>query len=507
MVTGRTTYKEAPLTARPKPTTSSHRPLFTGYRTLDGTYDEFFTAKGTMRPGVEHLIEALDALGCDQFRNRMQIAEAAFLRGGVTFTVYSDDRGTERVFPFDLIPRAIGSAEWADVERGLEQRIRALDAFLTDIYSRQRIVRARVIPRRLIEGSAGWIPAAKGITPPGGRYIHIAGIDLVRQPNGRFAVLEDNVRTPSGVSYVLENRAVMKRAFPKIFARSKVRPVDEYPMRLRDALRSVAPGRRRSRMVILTPGVFNSAYFEHAFLARRMGCELAEGTDLFVDRDRVFLKTTRGPVPVDIIYRRVDDTFLDPTVFRSDSVLGVPGLWRAYAAGNVTLANAVGNGVADDKAVYPYVPKMIRYYLGEKPILQQVRTYICARRRDREHVLANLGTLVVKATDSAGGYGMLVGPQSTKRQRQAMAERIRANPRGYIAQPLLELSSCPAWIRHGVAPRRVDLRPYVVSGKDSWVLPGGLTRVALRRGSYVVNSSQGGGSKDTWVLEEPGETP
>ena len=485
----------------PSGSDAQHRPLFTGYRTVDGTYDEFFAPNGEIRPGVEHMVSALDDLGRDEFRRRMKIAEATFLRGGITFSVYSDDRGSERVFPFDLIPRAVGADEWAEVERGLEQRVRALDAYLTDVYHRQHVIRDRVIPRRLVEGSAGWVPEAKGVLPPGGRYIHIAGIDLVRQPDGQFAVLEDNVRTPSGVSYVLENRAVMKRAFPRLFARSRVRPVDEYPIRLREALLSVAPRRRSARMVILTPGVFNSAYFEHAFLARRMGCELAQGSDLFVDRKRVFLKTTRGPTPVDVIYRRVDDAFLDPTVFRPDSVLGVPGLWEAYVAGNVTLANAVGNGVADDKAIYPYVPKLIRYYLSETPILPQIRTYLCNRTRDRAQVLDNLDVLVVKATDSAGGYGMLVGPQATRRQRAAMAEKIRANPRGYIAQPLLELSTCPAWVHAGVAPRRVDLRPYVVSGTDTWVLPGGLTRVALRRGSYVVNSSQGGGSKDTWVFE------
>lgn len=494
--------KETALTGPPQTTqTARHRPLFSGYRTIQGTYDEFFAPDGEVRPGVADMVAALDDLGRDEFRTRMKIAEATFLRGGITFSVYSDDRGSERVFPFDLIPRAIAAAEWAAVERGLEQRVRALDAFLADVYHRQRIIKDRVIPRRLVEGSAGWVPQARAVTPQGGRHIHIAGIDLVRQPDGSFAVLEDNVRTPSGVSYVLENRAVMKRAFPRIFERSRVQPVDEYPMRLREALRSVAPGRRRPRIVILTPGVFNSAYFEHAFLARRMGCELVQGADLFVERDHVFVRTTQGPMPVDVIYRRVDDAYLDPTVFRSDSVLGVPGLFAAYAAGNVTLANAVGNGVADDKAVYPYVPKMIRYYLGEDSILQQIRTYSCARRGDREYVLQHLAQLVVKAVDSAGGYGMLVGPQSTRSQQHAMAERIREHPRGYIAQPLLELSTCPAWIHHGVAPRRVDLRPYVVSGKDTWVLPGGLTRVALRRGSYVVNSSQGGGSKDTWVLD------
>ena len=467
---------------------------------IDDTFDEFFDPNGEIRHDVRAVVSALDALGRDEFRARMRLAEATFLRGGITFSVYGDEQGADRVFPFDLIPRTIGAAEWATLARGLEQRVRALDAFLNDIYHRQRIVRARVIPRWLVEGASGWVRQARGVMPPGGRYIHIAGIDLVRQPDGEFAVLEDNVRTPSGVSYVLENRAVMKRVFPRIFRNARVQPVDEYPMRLRDALLSVAPSRRRPRVVILTPGIFNSAYFEHAFLARRMGCELVQGADLFVDHDRVFVKTTRGPMPVEVIYRRVDDAFLDPTVFRPDSLLGVPGLWRAYAAGNVTLANAIGNGVADDKAVYPYVPKMIKYYLGEEPLLRQVETFICARKGHRSHVLEHMAKLVVKATDAAGGYGMLIGPQATKAERRAMAARIGDNPRGYIAQPLLELSTCPAWIRNSMAPRRVDLRPYVVSGKDTWVLPGGLTRVALRRGSYVVNSSQGGGSKDTWVL-------
>jgi uncharacterized circularly permuted ATP-grasp superfamily protein len=341
----------------------------------------------------------------------------------------------------------------------------------------------------------------RGVRPPHGVYVHIAGIDLVRGVDGRFIVLEDNVRTPSGVSYVIENRAAMKKVYPTIFNDARVRPVEEYPLRLRDALASVAPGEGQAHAVVLTPGPFNAAYFEHSFLARRMGCELVEGPDLFVDDDKVYAKTTRGPQRVDVIYKRIDDAFLDPEVFRKDSLLGVPGLVRAYAKGNVALANAIGNGVVDDKAVYCFVPDMIRFYLSEEPALGQVSTYVCAYEKDRAYVLEHLEELVVKAVDEAGGYGMLMGPQSTRKERAEFARRIHADPRKYIAQPRVEFSTCPTWTGKSVMPRRVDLRPYVVSGKNVWVLPGGLTRVALVAGSYVVNSSQGGGSKDTWVLE------
>jgi uncharacterized circularly permuted ATP-grasp superfamily protein len=478
------------------------KPLFGSYRPLADAFDEFFTGDGAPRAEVEHVVSLLDRLGRDEFRVRMKLAEGVFLKQGVTFSVYGDEQGAERVFPFDLVPRTIGAGEWQQLQLGLEQRVRALNAFLSDIYGRQRILRDRVIPRRLVEGSRGWLREACGVRPAGDTYIHVAGIDLVRRPGGAFAVLEDNVRTPSGVSYVLENRSVMKRVFPRVFQHARVRAVDEYPGRLKEALLSLHAERSGGRLVILSPGPYNSAYFEHAFLARRMGCELAQGQDLFVERDHLYLKTTRGPERVDVIYRRIDDRFLDPETFNPDSALGVPGLWRAYAAGTVTIANAIGNGVADDKAVYPYVPKMIRYYLSEEPNLGQVETFLCSRPSERAHVLANLAQLVVKATDEAGGYGMLVGPRSTRKERTEMAERIKASPRQYIAQPLLELSTCPAWVQRGVAPRRVDLRPYVVTGRETWVLPGGLTRVALRRGSYVVNSSQGGGSKDTWVLDE-----
>ncbi len=494
----------------PGPETPSSPPalpqgLLRGYTPLEGTYDEAVAHDGTIRPEVRAIVEALDRLPRAEFQRRRRLAEETLLRHGVTFSVYSgSDDGVERVFPFDLSPRILTAAEWAETERGLEQRIRALNLFLDDLYGDQRVLREGIVPRELVHASTGFLPEVMGIRPRGGVRIQIAGIDLIRDADGTFLVLEDNVRTPSGVSYVLENRAVMKRVFPRIFEEAHPRGVDDYPLRLKHALAELAPGTEGPpRTVILTPGPFNSAYFEHSFLARRMGCELVEGQDLFVWDDRVWVRTTRGPQPVDVVYRRIDDAYLDPEVFRKDSVLGVPGLMRAYARGNVTLANAVGNGVADDKAIYPFVPELIRFYLSEDPLLEQVPTWICARPKECGHVLANLSSLVVKAVDGAGGYGMLIGPQASKKDLATFAERIRANPRGYIAQPRVELSTCPTWRGTRMEPRRVDLRPYIVTGNSTWVLPGGLTRVALRKGSYVVNSSQGGGSKDTWVLEPP----
>ncbi len=478
-------------------------PLFAGYAPKKNTYDEFFNESGQPRREVATVVRRLNQLGRDEFRARQKLAEAAFYNSGVTFAVYSDSRGAEKIFPFDLVPRIIAAADWDFVERGLCQRVTALNAFLNDVYGEQRILREKVIPRDIVEGAKGFLPDMRGVRPLHGVYVHIAGIDLVRGVDGRFLVLEDNVRTPSGVSYVIENRATMKKVYPTIFGAAHVRPVEEYPSRLRDALISVAPTEWQAHAVVLTPGPFNSAYFEHSFLARRMGCELVEGPDLFVDDDKVYAKTTRGPQRVDVIYKRIDDAFLDPEVFRKDSLLGVPGLVRAYAKGNVALANAIGNGVVDDKAVYCFVPAMIRFYLSEEPLLGQVPTYICEYEKDRTYVLDHLDQLVVKAVDEAGGYGMLMGPQSTTKERSEFARRIRANPRKYIAQPRVELSTCPTWGGNSVAPRRVDLRPYVITGKDTWVLPGGLTRVALVAGSYVVNSSQGGGSKDTWVLDAP----
>jgi uncharacterized circularly permuted ATP-grasp superfamily protein len=499
----RRTPRSGATRAQAKPgTAAAHRPLFDRYSPLPGAPDEMFTAPGEARPAAARLVELLDGLGRDELRKRKQLADAAFLTHGITFSVYSEDGGSERIFPFDLIPRPIGADEWRRVEEGLAQRIHALNLFLADVYGEQRIVSEGVVPRVLVESANGFLPQLRGVSPPGGVYIHVAGIDLIRGKDDRILVLEDNIRVPSGVSYVLENRAVMKRVYPRVFPAARVRSIDEYPTRLRAALASVAPDvTDRPRIVVLTPGAFNSAYFEHSFLARRMGCELVEPRDLFVSDARVFVRTTFGPQPVDVIYRRVDDAFLDPTVFRSDSLLGVPGLVEAYARGNVTLANALGNGVGDDKAIYAYVPEMIRFYLSEEPLLDQVPTYLCHREEDRAYVLERLPELVVKAVDEAGGYGMLMGPQASRAELAAFRDRIREDPRRYVAQPLIELSTCPTWTGRGVAPRRVDLRPYIVTGRSTWVLPGGLTRVALRQGSYVVNSSQGGGSKDTWVLE------
>jgi uncharacterized circularly permuted ATP-grasp superfamily protein len=450
---------------------------------------------------VAGLVTRLDRIGAAAMRERRRLADAIFRERGITFSVYGDGAGVERIFPFDPVPRVIGRAEWARLERGLVQRLTALNLFLQDVYGKQRILGEGVVPRGMVEASKGYLPMMKGIRPNGGTYVHIGGIDLIRRSDGAFVVLEDNLRTPSGVSYVIENRTVMKRVYPELFRGVRVRTVDEYPTRLRDALHEVAPADSGDvRTVVLTPGPYNSAYFEHCFLARRMGCELVQGSDLVVWRDKVYVKTTQGPKRVHVIYRRIDDAFLDPETFRPDSALGVPGLVRAYAKGNVTLANAIGNGVADDKAIYPYVPRMIRFYLDEEAILDQVETYICDEEPHRKHVLANLDRLVVKSVDEAGGYGMLMGHQASKQEREAFARKIKAHPRGFIAQPLIELSTCPTMVGSRVSPRRVDLRPYLVTGSSTWVLPGGLTRVALQRGSYVVNSSQGGGSKDTWVL-------
>jgi uncharacterized circularly permuted ATP-grasp superfamily protein len=479
--------------------------LFEGYRGLPGAWDEIFAGGGAPHPGFERTLEALGRRTAAEFERHQTLAERALLNQGVTFSVYKDDRGTERIFPLCLLPRLISGAEWRKLEEGLRQRLRALSLFLDDVYGEQRILAEGRIPRELVLGAKQYLEILRGIPAPGGVRIHVSGIDLIRDPAGTFRVLEDNLRTPSGVSYVLENRLVSKRILPRTMDAARVQRVDDYPARLAETLASVSPvAPEDSTLVVLTPGPYNSAYFEHSFLARTMGLELVEAPDLFVDDDRVWLRTTLGPRRVHVVYRRTDETFLDPEVFRPDSLLGVPGIMRAWAKGNVALANAPGNGVADDKAVYAYVPEMIRFYLSEEPLLEQVPTWLCFRDEDRAYVLEHLRELVVKAVDEAGGYGMLMGPQSTAAEREAFRAKIQAEPRRYVAQRRIELSTSPTWDKATatVVPRRVDLRPYALLGrKNTWVLPGGLTRVALVEGSYVVNSSQGGGSKDTWVMK------
>ncbi|MEZ4402763.1 MAG: circularly permuted type 2 ATP-grasp protein [Kofleriaceae bacterium] len=478
-----------------------------GYAPLPGSFDEILGPAGP-RPPFARVLDALARMTPDELARYQALAEQALLNQGVTFSVYADQRGTEKIFPFCLVPRLVAAADFAHLDRGLTQRLRALGLFLDDIYGDQRIIAAGVVPADLVLGAAGYQPTLRGIKAPGGVRIHIAGVDLIRDHAGTWCVLEDNLRTPSGVSYVVENRTISKRVIPHILDQARVHRVDHYPTKLAETLRAASPRPGPdTQAVVLTPGPYNSAYFEHSFLARTMGLELVTAPDLFVDGDVVYCKTTRGPRRIDVIYRRTDETFLDPEVFRPDSVLGVRGLMRAYAAGNVALANAPGNGIADDKAVYPFVPDMIRYYLGEEPILAQLPTFVCARDDDRRYVLDHLDQLVVKAVDEAGGYGMLMGPQASADELTSFRARITASPRRYIAQHRVELSTCPTWIgdQRALAPRRVDLRPYILtSPAGPWVLPGGLTRVALVEGSYVVNSSQGGGSKDTWVLKGGG---
>jgi uncharacterized circularly permuted ATP-grasp superfamily protein len=446
----------------------------------------------------------------DVIRARRDEAEVIFRRVGITFAVYGakdeDGSGTERLIPFDLIPRIIPAAEWAEMQQGLRQRVTALNRFIHDVYHAQEIVRAGIVPAEQVLNNAQFRPEMRHVDVPGGVYSHIAGIDIVRAANadgsGSYYVLEDNLRVPSGVSYMLENRKMMMRLFPELFSLHRVEPVAHYADLLLETLRAVAPAAANDpTVVVLTPGMYNSAYFEHAFLSQQMGVELVEGQDLFVDDDFVFMRTTQGPKRVDVIYRRIDDDFLDPTAFRTDSTLGCAGLLSAYRAGNVTLSNAIGTGVADDKSIYPYVPKMIEFYLGEKPILQNVPTYLCRAADDLSYVLDHLSELVVKEVHGAGGYGMLVGPAASRGEIAAFKTALLANPANYIAQPTLSLSTCPTFVENGIAPRHIDLRPFVLSGKSVQIVSGGLTRVALKEGSLVVNSSQGGGTKDTWVLE------
>ncbi len=468
-------------------------------------FDEMFEAPGRVRPHYRLLLERARSMSREDFDLKRRIAERSYLNQGITFTVYNDKaEGTERIFPFDLIPRIIPQAEWERVERGLAQRLLALNAFLDDIYHDQRIVKEGLIPEEIIRSAKHFRPEFMGFQVPRNIYIHICGTDLIRDRQGNYLVLEDNARCPSGVSYVLESRQTMKRVFPQLFSRYGVRPVDRYTQDLLGVLRHIAPAGAPDEptIVLLTPGVYNSAYFEHSFLARSMGIEIVTGADLLVENDRVYMKTTKGLRPVHVIYRRIDDDFLDPRVFRKDSLLGVPGLVEAYRKGTVSLANTIGTGVADDKVVYCYVPAMIRFYLGEDPILPNVETYLSAVDQDRKFILENLGNLVVKSANESGGYGMLIGPRASKAELEQFRDAILQDPRNFVAQPVISLSRSPSWCDGSMEGRHIDLRPFILCGEDVRIIPGGLTRVALRKGSLVVNSSQGGGSKDTWVVEE-----
>jgi uncharacterized circularly permuted ATP-grasp superfamily protein len=470
--------------------------------TLGKAYDEMFDRTGQVREHYAGLDARLTTLPSEELKRRQQACELSFLHQGITFTVYSDNQSTERIIPTDLLPRIVTAHEWARVEAGLKQRILALNLFLRDIYGDGRVLKDGVVPRSMIYGSKHYKREMRGLPVPHGAYVNVCGTDLVRNETGAFVVLEDNLRVPSGVSYMLANRDVVRRAFPAVFRSMGVRAIEHYPQELLSMLRSLAPFQEDVSIAVLTPGVFNSAFFEHAFLARQMGVELVEGRDLVVNDNVVHARTTSGLKRIDVIYRRIDDDFIDPLIFREDSALGVPGLFNAYRAGNVIIANALGTGVADDKAVYAYVPRLIRYYLSEEPILENVETYLCREERALSHVLANLDKLVVKAVGESGGYGMLVGPHASLAEREAFAEKIKSDPENYFAQPTIQLSTAPTYVDGGVESRHVDLRPFILHGSETTIVPGALTRVALKRGSLVVNSSQGGGSKDTWVLSE-----
>ncbi|WP_419190055.1 circularly permuted type 2 ATP-grasp protein [Stieleria marina] len=482
-------------------------PALSGYDS-GNFFDELVSSDNVARVDASMLVHLINQMGVAELGRRQTAIERALYRMGITFTVYGDNQGTEKIMPFDVVPRIVSANLWQRIDAGLQQRIRALNRFLDDIYNERNIIRDGVIPADLIDSATAYLPQCKGLKPPNGVWCHITGTDLVRDNSGNVFVLEDNLRCPSGVSYVLQNRHVMKRNFPEVFGASRVRPVADYPARLYSMLKAVAPSGITDPMVaLLTPGVFNSAYYEHSFLAQQMGIELVEGRDLTVENEKVYMRTTAGLQQVHVIYRRVDDTFIDPEVFNPDSLLGVAGLMKAYQAGNVTLANAPGTGVADDKVIYAFVPNMIKYYLGEEMILPNVSTYLCSRDEDREYVLNHLDELVVKAAAESGGYGILIGPHASEKERGEFADNIRKNPRNWIAQPTLQLSRVPTIVDGQMEGRHVDLRPYILcsSPDDVWVLPGGLTRVALRKGSLVVNSSQGGGSKDTWVAADDGQ--
>ena len=470
----------------------------------DKIYDELIDDRGRVRSWARPLCRYFESFSDEELRERQAALELAIRTMGITFTVYSEEEGTsiDRAWPLDMIPRVILKEEWDRIQKGLLQRVTALNRFINDIYNDQKIIRDRVFPAELLKNSSNFRPQCVGIRPKYGVWAHICGSDLIRDVDGTVYVLEDNLRVPSGVSYMLQNRQVMKRVFPDLFELYEIQSVDAYPTRLYETLAGLSPRRRKHpQIAVLTPGIYNSAYFEHAFLASEMGAELVEGSDLVVDKDDcVYMRTVAGLERVDVIYRRVDDLFLDPEVFNPESMLGVPGLMRAWKSGKVALANAPGAGVADDKVVYAFVPKMIKYYLDEEPVLPNVATYLCVNKQEREHVLQNLDKLVVKAANESGGYGMLIGPQADRKERSEFARRIRQNPRNYIAQPLMTLSATPTLVATGAEPRHLDLRPFILSGKSGYVTTGGLTRVALRKGSTVVNSSQGGGSKDTWVV-------
>jgi len=467
-------------------------------------FDELITDTGRPRVVARNAVKMLQALSAEEMAARRAAAELAIREMGISFTIYSEGKNIDRAWPFDIIPRIIPAKEWRKVSLGLAQRSRALNCFINDIYNKQKILADGLLPADIVLESGNYKAQCANVSPRYGAWAHICGTDLVRDKDGRFYVLEDNLRVPSGVSYMLENREITKRVLPELFENHSILPVDDYPSRLYSTLASLSPrDQRRPRIVVLTPGIFNSAYFEHAYLAQGMGAELVEGSDLFVDEDDcLYMRTVDGPERVDVVYRRIDDDFLDPEAFREDSTLGVPGIMRAWKQGNVSIANAPGSGVADDKVVYAFVPEMIRYYLGEEPTLASVKTYLCMNQPDRDYVLANLDKLVVKPANESGGYGLMVGPHASKEKRAEFAKLIESNPRNYIAQPTLALSTAPTCIDDSVEPRHLDLRPFILQGKDSWVTPGGLTRVALVKGSLVVNSSQGGGSKDTWIVED-----
>jgi uncharacterized circularly permuted ATP-grasp superfamily protein len=476
--------------------------MFTQYK-LNGIFDEMFEDVDVPRPHYEPVFGQLASLGNSAFQRRRRMADLSFRNQGITFTVYNDDTGVERIFPFDLVPRIVPASEWKTIEAGLEQRIIALNMFCHDVYHEQRILREGVVPPELVYSAQMFRREMVHVSVPNDIYIHVCGTDLIRDKHGNYLVLEDNARTPSGVSYVLENRAIMKRVFPALFESYRVRSIEDYPYNLLQCLKELAQYNIDDpTIVVLTPGIFNSAYYEHSFLARQMGVELVEGKDLIVDNNFVYMRTTSGLRRVDVIYRRIDDDFLDPLCFRGDSILGVPGMMNAYRCGNIALANAVGTGVCDDKAVYPYVPEMIKFYLSQEPILDNVHTYKCTDKEDCSYVLEHLHELVVKSTNGSGGYGMLMGHMSTQEERDAFALKIKTDPRGFIAQPIIELSQHPSLVADHFEGRRVDLRPYILYGKKPVVMAGGLTRVALQQDSLVVNSSQGGGSKDTWVVED-----